>query len=73
VWATPVRDYDRCELLVLADPESSVTFDEFGDSSLLISLRYFLANIDRPLAIASELRLEINHRFNEVGIEIAFP
>lgn len=45
--------------LVLADPESSVMFDEFGDSSLLTSPRYFLANIDRPLAIASELRLEI--------------
>ncbi len=68
-----VWDVAKKHPLVLADPESSVTFDEFGDSSLLISLRYFLANMDKPLAIASELRLEINRRFNEAGIEIAFP
>jgi potassium efflux system protein len=59
--------------LVLADPESMITFDEFGDNSLLISLRYFIEQIDQRLTVDSELRLQINRRFNEAGIVVAFP
>lgn len=59
--------------LVLADPESMITFDEFGDNSLLISLRYFIEHLDQRMQVDSKLRLEINRRFNEEGIVVAFP
>jgi potassium efflux system protein len=59
--------------LVLSDPECLVTFDDFGESSLLISLRYFIEHLDKRLTVDSELRLQISRRFREAGIEIAFP
>lgn len=68
-----VRDAALHHPLVLVDPESMITFDEFGDNSLLISLRFFLDQLEQRLTVASELRLEINRRFNEEGIVVAFP
>jgi potassium efflux system protein len=68
-----VRDIARKNPLVLVDPEPTVTFDNFGDSSLLISLRYFIDNLDKRIGADSELRLAINRRFAEAGISIAFP
>jgi potassium-dependent mechanosensitive channel len=59
--------------LVLPDPEPIITFDEFGESSLLISLRYLIEHLDQRLLVDSQLRLEINRRFKEAGIVIAFP
>jgi potassium efflux system protein len=50
-----------------------ITFDEFGESSLLISLRYLIEHLDQRMIVDSELRLQINRRFNEAGIVIAFP
>ncbi|MEZ5501459.1 MAG: mechanosensitive ion channel [Halioglobus sp.] len=68
-----VRDVARKHPLVMADPECLVTFEEFGDNSLLISLRYFIESLDQRLKVDSELRLAINRRFNEAGIVVAFP
>lgn len=68
-----VRDVARMHPLVLADPQALITFEQFGDNSLLICLRYFLGNLDKPLTVDSELRLAINRRFNEAGIVVAFP
>ncbi|MEZ5572184.1 MAG: mechanosensitive ion channel [Halioglobus sp.] len=68
-----VRDVAKKHPLVLAEPEPSVTFDEFGDNSLLISLRYFIEQLDKRLGVDSELRLAINRRFKEADISIAFP
>ncbi len=68
-----VRDVALEHPLVLVDPESIITFEEFGDNSLLISLRFFLDQLEQRIIIASDLRLEINRRFNEVGIVVAFP
>lgn len=56
---------------VLEDPEPTATFEDFGDNSLLIWLRCF-AERDYP-RVWSELRTEINDRFNDAGISIAFP
>ncbi len=58
---------------VLAEPEPLITFDEFGDNSLLITLRFFLDRLDGRIAVASDVRLEINRRFNAAGIVVAFP
>lgn len=68
-----VREVANEHPLVLADPESVTTFDEFGDNSLLISLRFFLDQLEQRLVVASEMRSEINRRFNEAGIVVAFP
>jgi len=57
----------------LTEPESLITFDEFGDNSLLISLRFFLDQLEQRLIVASDMRSEINRRFNEAGIVVAFP
>jgi len=56
---------------VLEDPEPTATFEDFGDNSLLIWLRCY-AQREYP-RVWSELRTEINDRFNDAGISIAFP
>ena len=58
---------------VLADPEPFITFDAFGDNSLLLTLRCYLASLDRRLIIASEIREKINDLYNANGVVIAFP
>jgi len=68
-----VRDVVNRQPLVLLDPESLVTFEEFGDNSLLIRARYFIDDLDQRQIVASKIRLEINRRFNEEGIVVAFP
>ena len=59
--------------VVLKDPEPIITFDDFGDNSLLITLRFYLDGLDHRLVTTSELRMAINDRFNELGIVVAFP
>jgi potassium efflux system protein len=58
---------------ILKDPEAFITFDAFGDNSLLLRLRAYLPNVDRRLGISSELRQAVNDKYNEAGIVIAFP
>lgn len=58
---------------ILADPQPVVTFDAFADSSLNLTVRFFLANLDRRLANINEVHHRIHERFMEEGIEIPFP
>jgi potassium efflux system protein len=58
---------------VIDDPNPTVTFESFGDNSLLLSLRCFTDVLDYRLRTISTLHEEINRRFNEAGIVIAFP
>ena len=50
-----------------------MTFEQFGDNSLLIRARYFMDQLDRRLQVSSDLMLDINRRLNEKGIVVAFP
>jgi potassium efflux system protein len=59
--------------LILNEPEPLITFDEFGDNSLLITVRFYLGDLDNRLSTASAVRLAINDYFNEKGIVVAFP
>jgi potassium efflux system protein len=68
-----VTDVAKSHPNVMSDPEAIITFEEFGDNSLLIVMRYFLEKLERPLNVDSELRLDINRRFNKAGIVVAFP
>ena len=58
---------------VLRMPEPQVLFQNFGESSLDFELRLWISNVDDRLRVASDLRNEIDQRFREKGIEIAFP
>jgi small-conductance mechanosensitive channel len=60
---------------VLDDPQPLVLFEDFGDSSLVFDLVFWvMAGSERDLrVIRSDLRFEIDRRFREEGIVIAFP
>ena len=55
------------------DPRPVVSFENFGDSSLDFTIRCYLPNLDRRLAVTHELYTAINKRFEKEGIEIPFP
>ena len=57
--------------LVLPDPEPMATFEDFGDNSLLLWLRCYVAE-ERPRAW-TQLRTIINDKFNAADIVISFP
>ncbi|MFK8047800.1 MAG: mechanosensitive ion channel family protein [Halioglobus sp.] len=60
---------------VLGDPEFSVVFDDFADSSLSFELNVWVyATAERSLReVRSDLRYRIDALFNESGVVIAFP
>ncbi|QDT07738.1 Mechanosensitive channel MscK precursor [Rubripirellula lacrimiformis] len=58
---------------VMDDPAPSSTFDGFGDSTLNLSLRCFVPNLEGRLDVISEINLAIDDTFKQAGIEIAFP
>lgn len=58
---------------ILDDPPPVATFEAFADSSLSLSLRAFVPDMDNRLATITDLHTEIDRRFKEAGIEIAFP
>jgi potassium efflux system protein len=58
---------------ILADPAPIITFEQFGDSTLNLVVRFYLASLDNRLGTISELHSQIHERFNAEGIEIAFP
>jgi potassium efflux system protein len=58
---------------IMVDPKPSVTFESFGDNSLILVLRCFVDSLDNRLGIISSLHEEINQKFNDAGINIAFP
>ena len=59
--------------LILDDPAPFVLFDEFGDNSLVISLRCYLEELEKRLSTASAIRLDINRGLIAAGISVAFP
>jgi potassium efflux system protein len=58
---------------ILEDPAPMTSFEKFGDSSLELVLRAYLPDLDHRIRTITELHSEINRRFAEAGIEIAFP
>lgn len=58
---------------VVDDPAPFASFDDFGDSTLNLSLRCFLPDLSQRLGTKTELQLAINREFQAAGIEIAFP
>jgi small-conductance mechanosensitive channel len=58
---------------IMRMPEPQVLFLNFGESSLDFELRVWISNIDDRLVVKSELHQEIDRRFRQAGIVIAFP
>ena len=58
---------------LMKDPEPQVLFKSFGASSLDFELRIWIWNVDDRQVMNSELHQEIDRRFREANIEIAFP
>jgi potassium efflux system protein len=58
---------------VVDDPEPSVVFTLFGDNSLNLALRCFISSVDDRMPVTTDLHREINNRFNDAGLVIAFP
>ena len=59
--------------LISKHPTPQVLFLNFGESSLDFDLRVWVPDADNRLKVGSELRQEIDRRFREAKIEIAFP
>ncbi len=57
---------------ILKYPQPDVLFMDHADSALIFRLRIWV-NIDDSLRVASQVRCDIDWRFRELGIEIAFP
>lgn len=58
---------------VLKDPAPSVIIDQFGESSIRFSLRYFIIDGFNNDVIASDIRFEIDRLFRENGIKLPVP
>jgi len=58
---------------VAKKPEPQVLFLRFGESSLDFELRVWVDEADNRLIVKSELHQEIDRRFREANIVIAFP
>ena len=58
---------------VLGDPAPLVTFESFGENSLLLNLRCFVGSVNDRLPAVSALHMAIDRKFREARISIAFP
>ncbi|MRR59419.1 MAG: mechanosensitive ion channel, partial [Deltaproteobacteria bacterium] len=61
--------------LILNDPEPYVLFEDFGDSSLVFALFFWIEMLPHVNAnqVASDLRYMIDKKFSELAIDISFP
>jgi small-conductance mechanosensitive channel len=57
---------------VMKHPEPLITFDQFADSSLNFTVRFW-SKLDTRLQVRSELNMQIADAFAKNGIEIPFP
>ena len=58
---------------IVDEPPTQITFEEFGDSTLNLVVRTYLNEVTSRLPVIDSLHMQINDKFNEAGIEIAFP
>ena len=80
-YGSPTREVSRTLLAaatkhgqVLDRPEPEVRFEDFGDSSLIFRLLYWVdATQTQRERLDSDLRFMIERALNEVGITLAFP
>ncbi len=59
--------------MVLKNPEPSVAFMRFGDSSLDFEMRVFLSDVTNGVKVQNDIRFTILEVFAEHSIEIPYP
>ncbi len=59
--------------LIMQDPEPTVYFIGFGDSSLDFEVRVFVNEVSQRLQVTHELHMEIDRALRDKNIEIPFP
>ncbi len=65
----PAQQHPR----ILEDPAPIASFEGFGDNSLNLVLRCYMANLDGRLGVITELHTAIDKAFKDAGLEISFP
>lgn len=68
-----LREVARAHPAVLEEPNPFIGFLAFGDNTLDLSLRVYVASIGDRLTTLNDLHVAINRRFEDEGIVIAFP
>ena len=58
---------------ILRDPQPVVLVTKFNDSSVDLSLMFWVSNFDIGIDVRSDLFVAIDALFREHGIEIPFP
>lgn len=71
--AKSLKEVAKSHESVLEDPEPAAYFLGFGASSLDFELRVYVSDFGQRLMVTHDLHTEINQRFNQLGVEIAFP
>ena len=59
--------------LIAKSPEPQVLFLSFGENSLDFELQVWITDVNNRWTVSSELHQEIDRKFREANIEIAFP
>lgn len=71
IMVTIAKEHEK----VLPDPQPYIRFSDFGDNALILNI-YFWINMNSlsdRLNIESDIRFQIDDRFREADIVIAFP
>lgn len=68
-----LRDSAKNHKDVANYPAPQVLFLDFGESTLSFELRVWVKDAENRLSVGSDVRQEIDRRFREKNIEIAFP
>lgn len=68
-----LRDIVGSHANIMKDPAPSVSFENFGEGSLDITIRAFLANLEVRLDTVHQLHTQIYTQLRSAGIEIAYP
>src|SRR5262249_12604510 len=72
--ASVMQELNGCALAqpgVMQNPEPRILFRNFGGGALEFELHVWIRDVDARLQVESDLRQYIEHRFREIGIEIA--
>ena len=57
----------------LKDPAPLISFDDFGDHALNLTMRVYVSSISHRIKTVTELRKMIYKKFKAEGIEISYP
>lgn len=80
-YSTPNKKIDEAKKMIKdivkknksTDDECMVYFTEFGDSALILTIIYYIKDLDNIFPARDEINMEIKKGFEKAKISIAFP